>query len=856
MKHKILPVMATIMLTLFAFNSLQAQIPFYNEWIDFDKTYYEIKVVDNQIYKIPYDVLQEKGLGNAKGADFKMMYQGKEVPLYVSTDDDMTESDYITFYGQKNNGAYDWQLYLLAEHQTNPNVSLFNDTANYFLYVDENGIPKRYQDIPNIEENLPAEEYVYSHIREDYNLGFFRGNNIYVDNSFYPIPLHEEAECFLDGITFNPNDPVIKTFQLSGLYGNGGDVEIFTRMVGMTNVPDNFPDHKIKVKINNTLVADTVFDGLKTIDFHFNIPANDFVSTQELNLEFVASEEEIALDYNTVSFVDIRYPAKIDAQGLTAYELFTSYDKNSLLKLQNFTFAAKVYMYDLTADTRMEATENNLSELLFYTNTDTNKPNMHQCRIVNEDDFIITSDNLTPYQFRDFKKTENQGSFIILYNSSLLESTLKYKEYRESEEGGNYQVILVNIDELYKQNAWGISNNAFCIQRFVNHALKDWTVKPEYILVLGKSVTYDNTRWNETAFQQNLIPAFGYPPSDNVLTSISPFHTEPQIACGRIPASTNEEVLNYLDKVKVHEAGLRGETTYGSQEWRDTLMFVHYEEVGNTGELWQSNYEEYALQTANATYAAKENIFIQFTKYSNGVQHFFNQGASLVHLTAAQKPQDWFVHYDLSDLNNTNHYPFILSSCYGDMDMHNLPQSSANFIEQILLAKEKGAIAYYGNTALVRPFDDIQYHAFNKAFYQKLSQDNYGQPIGKILLELHQELSFKQLETYNLAGDPSLVIRSTQLPVGMQDSKPDIKPSVSIYPNPIQQGQTLVFNHTREIEQILLYNIHGTKIFSRSNKNKQDKLTWNLSAFINQGCYICILENRVGEKEVMKVMVY
>lgn len=45
---------------------LQTSAQYNNEWIDFNKTYYKIKVGADGLYRIPYSVLQSNGLGTVK----------------------------------------------------------------------------------------------------------------------------------------------------------------------------------------------------------------------------------------------------------------------------------------------------------------------------------------------------------------------------------------------------------------------------------------------------------------------------------------------------------------------------------------------------------------------------------------------------------------------------------------------------------------------------------------------------------------------------------------------------------------------------------------------------------------------
>src|SRR5690606_38966551 len=52
----------------------------------------------------------------------------------------------------------------------------------------------------------------------------------------------------------------------------------------------------------------------------------------------------------------------------------------------------------------------------------------------------------------------------------------------------------------------------------------------------------------------DLVPTYGFPSSDNLLTSSINSNTlEPALATGRIPVKTNEDIDNYLKKLSVYE---------------------------------------------------------------------------------------------------------------------------------------------------------------------------------------------------------------------------------------------------------------------------------------------------------------
>ena len=58
---------------------------YYNEWIDYNKTYYKFKVGSTGLYRISLNDLNAIGLANEPAQNFQLWRNGKQVALYTST---------------------------------------------------------------------------------------------------------------------------------------------------------------------------------------------------------------------------------------------------------------------------------------------------------------------------------------------------------------------------------------------------------------------------------------------------------------------------------------------------------------------------------------------------------------------------------------------------------------------------------------------------------------------------------------------------------------------------------------------------------------------------------------------------
>ena len=79
--------------------------------------------------------------------------------------------------------------------------------------------------------------------------------------------------------------------------------------------------------------------------------------------------------------------------------------------------------------------------------------------------------------------------------------------------------------------------NPMAIRGFCNYTLQNWSTPPQHLLLIGKALRNKHTRNNTSNYANNLVPTFGNPPSDNLLTAgLAGTTWEPAIATGRIAA--------------------------------------------------------------------------------------------------------------------------------------------------------------------------------------------------------------------------------------------------------------------------------------------------------------------------------
>jgi len=118
---------------LFISICFHARAQFGNEWIDFNQSYFKLKIVEDGFYRVSAADLQAQGFPvvSVPSNRIQLFRRGLEISIQVNSSSGVL--NYLEFYGLKNAGAGDAELYIQQEAPPHDLYNLFTDTAAYFL---------------------------------------------------------------------------------------------------------------------------------------------------------------------------------------------------------------------------------------------------------------------------------------------------------------------------------------------------------------------------------------------------------------------------------------------------------------------------------------------------------------------------------------------------------------------------------------------------------------------------------------------------------------------------------------------------------------------------------------------------
>ena len=806
-KHKFFKLSLLFFLCFFFQGKLIAQ--YNNEWIDYTKTYYKFKVGASGLYRISSTTLKSAGLQNTNAEEFQLWRNGKQVPLFISNSIGLLgANDFIEFYGLMNDGKADAQLYKKPEFQLADKWSLQTDTAAYFLTVNAGGNLRMTNAQNQVSFNdLQAEPYFMytfsNNYRDQINPGFASVIGSYVYSSSY-----DNGEGWTSR-SIASNSPLVEQYNNLFVSSNGPEPRLKISAFG--NAPNT---RKIEVLINGSKVVESTMDYFTSSVLE--VPFSKSSLGRTIDTVRIINNAAVGSDRMVIGMYQITYARQFNFGGQSLFEFSLPQSASgNFLEITNFSNnGAAPILYDLTSQQRYIADISLAGKFRFALPPG----GLRSFVLLNASTSGIRSiTTLSKKQFIDFSKPENQGDYLMISHPSLSASSKgdaleNYRIYRASAEGGLYNSKVYLIDELVDQFAFGIKKHPLSVKNFINYARKNFVIKPKYVFLLGKGVTYDQYRYNESRAiteRINLIPTFGNPGSDNILASENNDPTA-EIAIGRLSVTSGNEINAYLEKLKQHDIALNSP----NQNVKDKAWMKNIAHIIGGGDPY--------LQAVINGYMAYAKTIVQDTSFGANVYTFnkltsapveqvnsaqlstlFSEGLAMITYFGHSSANT--MEYNLDDPNvyqNAGKYPlFMANGCnvgnYFNYDTLRATNGNKIIAENYLLAANRGSIGFLASTH----FGIVNYlNIYTNFFYRRMAVQDYQSSIGDMQKNTMQDLIanggiedfFNQItaEQILLGGDPAAklyphslpdyavedpIVRISPLPLSISNSNFDVK---------------------------------------------------------------------------------
>lgn len=734
-----------------------------HEWINPAQTYYKMEVGENAIYRLDYATLSASGLpiSSINPKNIQIYRDGIEQYIYVSgqSDNSFDAADYIEFHGRYNDGTHETDMYLIASQQPQTYTSLFTDTANYFITWTTSTPGKRLTEYNNTTyTGKIADPWFWYHSVVTDKRDMYDGHPYFSPGFYSELTQGEgilsqyarglQRPTFLvPTLFYNSTGPApLASF---GAYGKSSPEEV-------TNGFNN----RIQTYIGNDLIFEKYFFGYDRIEPGFNLPKINLLSTHigSATTDVRMESTYTGLGRIAFSYVKIEYPRNLNLDGLDYFEI--NYEGvNDYFSFGNYT-AGPTYIYDLTNNRRIPG--NQVGADLKFNTTATGPKKLVIASTLTQKS--ISTNNIKLVDFsRLVDATATNYDYIIITHPTLAASAAEYKTYRESTKGGGHNVLIVYSTDLYNEHFFGL-HHPKAIRNFCKYMYDVQSTPVKNLLILGKGQTYTNMRFDYQRREfSDLVPTWGTPPSDYFfVTDYVKDDISPAIPIGRVPARTDEDVRNYLYKLKLHE-----EYTHDSKK----ILYL----TGGTGEdqqrLLRDRQRNYYREAEKEQFGA-DSIFINKLDASevdnsltDKIQDIIDEGVNAVGYFGHGASQ--VLEIDVGKpalLNNEGKYPlFIFNGCALGNSFEDI-----SLPEEFLFEPKKGGIAWIASSSF--GFIDPLY-SWTRPFYKNLYNTEYGKTLGEIIQKTTREyqrpsddFNRSQCRQMMYHGDPAIRLYAPENP--------------------------------------------------------------------------------------------
>jgi|GEM_PF-69393 len=740
-----------------------------NEWIDYSQRYYKIKVIKDGMYRIDSAALAASGITvkNIDPKNFQIFFRGKEQYIYVQNKIPgvFGRNDFIEFYGQHNDGALDTMVYTGIAFNPNPYYSMFNDTSTYYLTWNTSVSNHRMTETGNTSYSGPSSKYFTAETVNYGNQEFYGGARYVVGDLTNSDPHYTQAEGWFN-IELDLGAVEAYNLNISNVDTSGPKATISTVVIGESN--SQLPkDHHLRVYASwynhaATAVYDTLFDNNFPI-FKKTFSVAPGKLTGSVYMNYVSATDSLPFGLNSnitaISYIYASYPHDTNMGGASNFMMYVPSGAFNYYNLSNLTIAGgdSVLFYDFTNHNRLKVTQ---SGSRVQVNVLGN--NSRQCYLTTVNQVIHVT-KLIPAgnagTFTRFVPSTRSQPYIIIAASALMHQAATYATYRSQ----NFEVILANVEELYDQFGYGVEKDPLGIRDFCKYAVNTWRVPPAYLFLIGKGLHTPLYRQDTTNYKECLLPSFGYPSSDVLLSAgITNNTVIPAIPTGRLAAQTGTDVTTYLNKVWTHD-------TTRHALWMKNV--IHFCGGSSAGEISQFQYylDTYAAYIKNPYFGGNVYTFkksnsqpIQIT-IADSVRNLINNGVSMMTFFGHASGNSFDVSLDApSDYNNVGKYPMIIANACFSGDIFQPPGAGQSSTSEEFVLDQKGSIGFLA-------MDDLgiagELYAYTLPLYRNIGHDMYRKSIGLCIQNaISQVQGFgDQQETFTCAemtlhGDPAIAI--------------------------------------------------------------------------------------------------
>lgn len=683
----------------------------------------KIAVKKEGMYRVTRAELQAAGFDvNSDPTNWRMFMNGNEQAIIVEP-----AGQYIEFYGKG-----------LDIRET--------DTRTYYLISDGVAGRRMITKISNnIGGNVISKNYQLSVEAKD-RLTYIPGiKNGDAENYFGRLVYSALPTC----PSLNPSDPPCVYVNLSGIDYSVPYSTVSLKVQGYTITQ---PNHTIRGYLNGHDVGFLYGDYDNSISGEFSFPTNFLNEGQNLlQMKTVRSSDTVLCDS-----IKVTYARKYQADQNKILFFTPGYRK---MNVTGFT-SPNVRVFETTLDGNPQLIANLPITQDGGTYTVTMPSNRPGVMFAVEDSALMQVSSITHDNPSTLATANNSADMLIISYSApdFMAAAETWANYRRSAAGGNFNVKVVDIDDVYDEFSYGV-HTAMAITNFLQYATNSWqTPKPHYVLLIGDASidarNYTGQGYNDLIPTRNVELIYEVAGSDEALADFN-HDGLAEMAVGRIPARSASVINTIFNKT------IGFETQLGQSLDRGAL-FAFDRPDGFDFEAMSHILADELPPTVPITYVNRMLANNPTQIDPNARQNLFNalnSGQYVVNYSGHGSSGTWasvsfFSSVDAPLLTNLNRQSIMtMLTCFnGNFNLDKIDSLG----EAVLKASNGGAVASWASATETTPNFQLP---MGMRFYHNIGFGNMTR-IGDSILDSKIVIAGSDVGySWVLLGDPALKIR-------------------------------------------------------------------------------------------------
>ncbi len=805
-------------------------------WYQSSQDYLKIFTIEDGIYHITNSDFINSGIpaNQIDPQTFSMYYLGEPYPVYVYGEQDgqFDQTDYIEFFGKRNpgNGQY---------------YNDYSDSSVYWLtWGGELGKRMEFRSVTPKQGDEVTTYFHREHFEE--NNKYYNGDNLMAiyttDNTPGEGWIWGEI---LAGAVFN------FTFQIDEYQGISRPDSLIIKFRGITDDQVS-PDHHLQVKINNTIVMDFSFNGVRDLIQKSVIPGG-ILKNGENSISLISVGDTGAqLDLVYFDWLELYYSRYLTLQNdKLFFETPDSYRQDlDVLKLSNFD-NDDIFGYDVSnlnrlMDFQVQAENSKFSVLM----TDSSEAGTSYF-------FSTTNFKKMPVRLAidrrsDLRNPNNQADYLIISHRKFWQQAIELARYRNQTLGLSTHVA--DIEDVMDEFNFGFID-PMAINWFVKYAVENWRQPPPKFLLLFGDASWDFKKYKDNSIKENYVPSYGNPVSDNRLVCIDGNGDfVPDLYVGRLPVETVEQAEEIIEKIKKYDAS-------PASPWHKNVIFLNGgfdEHEQNIFKVYSDNQIRYFIEPPPFS---GNPVRIYAGEGDKGdmrpyIKSAIDAGALWLSFVGHGAVSTWDLMFNNEDILQIENYEKLLF--INSMTCHTARFANpvtTSFGEVFITIPDRGAIAFWGSSGWGYLIQDKV--LTDKLFELVLSENfiNLGEATTLTKLRFWNllggsKININTIDQYVLLGDPAQNIKVPQKPDFFVDDK-----MIFFYPvepsedDSLLRTSVIVYNYGRASNDSVYIKI--SLLYGENFQNTVTKqVRFNLPHYRNELELNLPLKNIVGNLQV------